>query len=67
METGTSFQEPSIFLLTSNPKSSYKANSILILRGISSGKGGYRPHAFRKTEDLIIGTFYPQTFPGSEP
>jgi hypothetical protein len=23
--------------------------------------------AFRKTEDLIIGTFYSQTFPGSKP
>jgi len=67
VETGTSFQEPAIFLLTSDPKSSYKPKSILLLRGLSSGKGGYRSHAFRKTEDLIIGTFYSQTFPGSKP
>jgi len=56
VETGTSFQEPAIFLLTSDPKSSYKPKSILLLRGLSSVKEGIaRTHsAKQKTWSLAL-------------
>jgi hypothetical protein len=36
-----------------------------LLRGFSSGMG-YRSHAFRETEDMIMGEFFLRPFWGSE-